>query len=129
MEVLSYNNGKVEARHAVETFGKSHSIMAHADKTSFDKKGEVAHIEITIVDEDERIVWFADTELRFRLTDNLELLGTENGSGNPADNYKDRVHRCKNGRLLLYVRSLNPAESARVTVSSPLFEDVTVNFR
>ena len=42
------------------------------------------------------------------------------------DNFKDNVQRCKNGKVLLYIQSLDPAKPASIKISAPLFEDVVV---
>ncbi|MBN1132164.1 MAG: DUF4982 domain-containing protein [Bacteroidales bacterium] len=128
LEVRSYINGVMKASNVLKTLGKPALIIAEADKFSFDKKNEVSHIEISIVDEEKNLVLFADPEIHFRMTGNLELLGTENGSDNPSDNYKDLTHRCRNGRLLAYIRCIDPDMEGTVTISSPLFEDVIIQF-
>ena len=128
LESRAYQDGKVAASQKLETVGRPVAIQAKADKTSFDRVGELAHVEISMVDEQGRLVPFADNELYFRLSENLELLGTENGTTNPADNFKDHVHRCHNGRLLLYVKSGTLDEEGKITISSPMFEPVEVIF-
>ena len=80
------------------------------------------------MDKDGRVVKFADPEIYVRTSRNLALLGTENGSTDPADNYKDRVQRCRNGKLLLYVQAKEHIEEAEVTISSPLYGEVAVTF-
>ena len=86
----------------------------------------MAHISISIKDKEGHLVPFADTELTFQLSDNAILLGTENASSVLPDNFKDNIQRCKNGKLLLYVRSIDPSKPAYVKINAPLFEEVVV---
>ncbi len=127
LEVKAYRDGKGKVTHILETTGRPERIQIQVDRSSFDVVGEVAHVEIAMVDAEGRVVPFADTELSFELSDNLTLLGTENGSHDPTENFHDRVHRCRNGRLLLYVKA-EDLEEARLTVRSPMFESVEVGF-
>lgn len=126
LEVLAFNKGIQKAASVIETVGKPAFIAADADKKSFTAKGDVAHIMVTIKDKDGRVVPFADTELSFLLSDNAVLLGTENASATLPDNFKDNVQRCKNGKVLLYIRSVDPSKPAHIKISAPLFDDVTV---
>jgi len=126
LEVLAYNNGEQKARGTVETTGKPACISADTDTKDFVNRGDLAHVTVSIRDEQGHIVPFADTELRFELSDNVALLGTENSATRVPDNFKDNVQRCKNGKLLLYVQSLDTSEPAIIRISAPLFEDVVV---
>ncbi len=128
LEVKAYMKESVKATASIETVGLPVKIIAKSDLKSFSKPDQVAHVEISLVDEHNRVVPFADNELRFELSSNLRLLGTENGSGNPADNYKDWKHRCNRGRLLLYVQSKDGSSNGTVSINSPLFEDVKLKF-
>jgi beta-galactosidase len=126
LEVLAFTKGIQTASSIIETVGKPTAIAATADKERFSKKGEVAHVMVTIKDKDGHIVPFADTELSFQVSDNAVLLGTENAATTLPDNFQDNVQRCKNGKLLLYIRSVDPSKPASIKISAPLFDDVTV---
>jgi hypothetical protein len=79
---------------------------------------------VTIKDKEGRIVPFADTELAFQVSDNAVLLGTEIDSYTLPDNFKDNIQRCKNGKVLLYIQSVDPSKPTKITISAPLFEDI-----
>ena len=126
LELVAFNKGVQVANSIIETVDKPAYITAESDKQKFVAKGEVAHISITIKDKEGHLVPFADTELVFQLSDNVVLLGTENASSVLPENFKDPIQRCKNGKLLLYVRSIDPSKPASVKIIAPLFEDVVV---
>lgn len=126
LEVLAYSNGIQRAISTLETVGNPYFIDAETDKNKFVKRGEVAHIVVSLKDKKGRIVPFADNELFFDVSDNVVLLGTENSSGRLPDNFKDNVQRCKNGKVLLYIQSIDPSKPATIKISASLFEDVVV---
>jgi beta-galactosidase len=126
LEVLAYNKGVQESQAAIETVGRPSYIDAKADKAEFTSKGEVAHVMVSMKDEEGRIIPFADTELYFEVSENIVLLGTENSSGILPDNFKDNVQRCNKGKVLLYIKSVDPSKPATIRISAPLFEDKLV---
>jgi hypothetical protein len=126
LELLAFNKDIQVANSIIETVGKPAFIFAEADKKNFAIKGEVAHIIVTVKDKDGHVVPFADTELQFQLSDNAVLLGTENASNTLPDNFRDNIQRVKNGKLLLYIRSVDPSKPAQIKISAPLFDEVLV---
>ena len=126
LELLAFNKDIQVANSIIETVGKPAFIFAEADKKSFAVKGEVAHIIVTVKDKDGHVVPFADTELQFQVSGNAVLLGTENSSNTLPENFKDNIQRVKNGKLLLYIRSVDPSKPAQIKISAPLFDEVVV---
>ena len=126
LELLAFNKDIQVANSIIETVGKPAFIFAEADKKSFAVKGEVAHIIVTVKDKDGHVVPFADTELQFQVSGNAVLLGTENASNTLPENFKDNIQRVKNGKLLLYIRSVDPSKPAQIKISAPLFDEVVV---
>jgi len=126
LEVLAYSNGVQSAKSTLETVGKPCFIAAEIDKNRFHRRGEVVHVTVSIKDKVGHVVSYADNELIFDVSDNIVLLGTENSSGRLPDNFRDNVQRCKNGKVLLYIQSIDPSKPATIKISSPLFEDVVV---
>ena len=126
LELLAFNKDIQVANSVIETVGKPAFIFAEADKKSFAVKGEVAHIIVTVKDKDGHVVPFADTELQFQVSGNAVLLGTENASNTLPENFKDNIQRVKNGKLLLYIRSVDPSKPAQIKISAPLFDEVVV---
>ena len=126
LEGLAYVKGVQKANSIIETVGNPSFIDAKTEISKFSRKGEVAHVFVSIKDKEGRIVPFADTELVFQVSDNAVLLGTENDSYTLPDNFKDNIQRCKNGKVLLYIQSIDPSKPTEIKISAPLFEDVVV---
>ena len=74
------------------------------DKTQDIKVGEVLHLMIQVVDENNIPVVLADNQITCKIEGEADLLGLESGDHNVADNYRDNKQRCKNGKLLGYVK-------------------------
>ena len=126
LEVRAYNGSQKQVSHKLETVGEPAAIKAVADVDSFKKAGQVAHVEISIVDDQGRLVSRAGDELQFELSENLRLLGSEDGSNDPQVNFKDNVHNCQGGRLLLYIQSKDPSSKGKITISGSGFKDVVI---
>ncbi len=126
LKVLAYEDGVPQAQAVVATVGNACTLAAESDKKRFRQRGEVAHVMVSLRDENGRVALFADNELTFDVSDNAVLLGTENSSTRLPDNFKDHVQRCQNGKVLLYIQSVDPSKPATIKISTPLFEDVVV---
>jgi hypothetical protein len=126
LELLAFNKDVQVANSVIETVGKPAFIFAEADKKSFAVKGEVAHIIVTVIDKDGHVGPFAVTELLFQVSGKAVLLGTENSSNTLPENFKDNIQRVKNGKLLLYIRSVDPSKPTQIKISAPLFDEVVV---
>ena len=64
LEAVAYKNGKVVARHALETSGKPAKIIAEPDNTEWKADGmDLQHVKLTVVDSKGRRVtnWEVDT--------------------------------------------------------------------
>ncbi len=126
LEVIAYNDGKQQAACKLETVGEPAAIKAVSDVDSFTAERQVAQVEIEIVDEQGRLVPFANNELKFEVSDNLRLLGSEDGSNDPRVNFKDNVHNCQGGRLLLYIQCKDLSSRGKVTITGAGFKDCLV---
>ena len=126
LEVIAFNDNKQQASYELETVGSPAAIKAAADIDSFTAARQVAHIEVQIVDNQGRMNPFANNELTFDVSDNLRLLGTEDGSNDPRVNFKDNVHNCSGGRLMLYIQSLDPSKEGQVVIKGSGFEDFVI---
>ena len=118
-------DGKAESSYAIETSGRPYAIKASADRASFEKPGDVAHVYMEIVDEKGVPVKLADNEITVRIAGPAELLALESGDNFDMGNYRDNRQRVYRGKLLGYVRSL---EEGPVTISftSPLLKGATL---
>lgn len=121
LTVKGYNDGSEAADYSIQSSKRPFAIKAKADKTKGLKPGDVIHVEISIVDEDEVPVVLADNLVKLSISGPAKLLGLESGEGNAADNFRDNKQRCRNGRLLGYLKMTGTGE-VRIKAESALLK-------
>lgn len=130
LEVKCFNDGILSASDKIETTGLPYKIEASLDKTVGIKSNEYLHLDIEILDEQGRAVSLADNIVTCKVSGPAVLVGLESGESNAADNFRDSVQRCKNGRLLGYIKVTDIHGTIKVHLSSPLLKskELEVNF-
>ncbi|MBD5355577.1 MAG: glycoside hydrolase family 2 protein [Bacteroides sp.] len=121
------NSGNPVSSYSITTSGRPYAITAKTDKESFFKPGEVAHIEIEVVDDNGIPVKLADNDIHVMVRGGGELLALEGADNSDMGNYRDNRQRVYRGRLLAYVRATNPDEPVSITITSPLLQPTSVN--
>jgi len=126
LEVRGYNNGQEAARYTIATSERPHAITASVYEQVISSNRGVAQIEIQIVDEDGKPVFFADNEVTCTTAGPLTLLGLE--ASNPRDmgDYTNDRLRVHNGRLIAYVEATGEPGKASVEFASPWLEGTSV---
>lgn len=127
LEVLAYNQGKAVAKDKIQSSGLPYAIRASIDKTEDIKAGEVVHLMIQIVDENDIPVVLADNQITCQIEGAAGLLGLESGDHNASDNYRDNKQRCKNGKLLGYVKTTGQGK-VKIRLTSPLLQSVALEY-
>lgn len=123
LKVIAYKNGNEAATNSIVTNTFSASIEAEVLEPADDEL--LRQISVKILDSNGNHSVLADTEITCNVTGGT-LLGMENASGNVAENYQDNRHRCKNGRMLIYVKKDARDKPVTVHLSAPLMETVDV---
>lgn len=118
-------DGRVESTYSIATSGRPYAITATADRDSFEKSGDVAHIYVEIVDENGIPVKLADNEITVKISGHAELLALESGDNFDMGNYRDNRQRVYRGKLLGYVKALE-AGPVTITLTSPLLKSETL---
>lgn len=127
LEVLAYNQGKVVAKDKIQSSGLPYAIRASIDKTEDIEVGEVVHLMIQIVDENDIPVVLADNQITCQIEGAASLLGLESGEHNASDNYRDNKQRCKNGKLLGYVKTTGQGK-VKIRLTSPLLQSAALEY-
>lgn len=125
LEVVAYNRGKKVAEDKIQSSGLPYAIRASMDKIQDVKAGEVLHLMIQIVDENNIPVVLADNQITCHIEGEARLLGLESGDHNVADNYRDNKQRCKNGKLLGYVKVRGQGK-VKIRLTSPLLQSAVL---
>lgn len=121
LKVMAYNNGKEAATNSIISNTLSSSIEAEVLETTDDEL--LRQISVKILDTNGNHSVLADTEITCNVSGG-KLLGMENASENVAENYLDNKHRCKNGRMLIFVKRDLEDTPMTVQISAPLMETV-----
>ena len=79
MEVVAYNQGNMVAKDKIQSSGLPYAIRTSMDKTQDIKVGEVLHLMIQVVDENNIPVVLADNQITCKIEGEADLLGLESG--------------------------------------------------
>lgn len=119
-------SGKVLSSYTVTTSGRPYAIVANSDLQSFERIGQVAHIQIDIVDEKGIPVKLADNEVTVHVSGGASLIGLESGDNSDMGNYRDNRQRVYRGCLMAYIKSTDPSQPTVITLTSPLLHSTEV---
>ncbi|MFA6831117.1 MAG: sugar-binding domain-containing protein [Bacteroidaceae bacterium] len=122
LEIRGYNKGELAVTEMIQSSGLSYSIEASLDRTTNIKAKDCLHLQIRILDKEGRFVPLADNQITCKLSGQAKLLGLESGESNAADNYRDAIQRCKNGKLLGYIQPTADSGEISIYLTSPLLQ-------
>ena len=118
-------DGSVASRYSIHSSGRPYAIRVTPIDTEI-KKGEISHILIEIIDEQNNPVILADNEITFRIEGPARLLGLEAGNNTDMSDYTDNRHRVYHGKMIAYIKvSDKDLGNVIVNVSSPLLKKGT----
>lgn len=128
LELVAYKDGKVAAKDEIRSSGRACAIKASLDGGKETGANTTLHLMIQMVDEQGIPVILADNQITCQIQGPARLLGLESGDGNAADNYRDNVQRCKNGKLLGYIQTTAVKGKVNITLTSPLIQSQSLEF-
>lgn len=106
IEAIAYNNGVELGRDIIETVEKPKALLLKVDKNSI-KAGyqDIVYITCEVVDENERVVPYANNLISIEVTGEGTLQGI--GTGNPisTEGYVGSSRSVYNGKVIAVVRS------------------------
>ncbi len=106
IEAVGYNAAKETGRTSLKTSGSPMALRAAADRAEIHSEfGDLAYVTIELLDRDDSVVKWADSEVSFEVTGAGELIAV--GTANPMSEelYVGHQRRAWNGRLLAVIRS------------------------
>ena len=130
LEAVAYNNGKVVARHKIETTGKAVRVIATPEDTSWKADGtDLMHVRIEAVDSKGRRVPMAQDELKFEVEGDARIVAVSSGNHN-SDELNVTDHRCLyNGSALVILRAGKTPSTVTLKTSSAAFKTVTTKLQ
>ena len=114
LEAIARTNGKVVARHKIETTGEAVRLMGEMEN------GEsLHHIRIVAVDKKGRRVQTASDEVTFTVDGDAEIIGVINGDINSDEMTIGNKRRLFNGTCTAILRTTNKPGAISLTATAP----------
>ena len=125
LEAVAYKNGKVIARHALETTGKPAKIIAEPDNDTWKADGmDLQHVKLTVVDGKGRRVYNYNDELQFSVTGDASIVAVTNGDI-ATDEIATQQHvRLWQGQAVVILRSGRQPSKVTLTTKPKTFKDI-----
>ena len=125
LQAIAYNNGKVVARHKIETTGKAVKLIVTPDNSRWQADGmDLQHVRIEAVDKKGRRVSMAQDELTFSVEGDARIVAVTNGDNNSEELNVQDHRRLWNGSAMVILRSGQSPAKVQLKVSSPAFKTV-----
>lgn len=125
LQAIAYNNGKVVARHKIETTGKAVRLIVTPDNSHWQADGmDLQHVRIEAVDKKGRRVSMAQDELTFSVEGDARIVAVTNGDNNSEELNVQDHRRLWNGSAMVILRSGRTPSKVQLRVTSPAFKTV-----
>jgi beta-galactosidase len=124
---IAYSAGKATGQFELVTSGKPARLRITADRKTINKEyGDLSYLTIEVVDEEGRIVTYADNTVTFIVEGVGELQAVGNNNPKSEENYFGNKRKAHQGKLMAVVKSIGEAGSISVRASSPGLEDANI---
>jgi len=120
LKAVAKDAGNKELVQVLNTAGQASSIEASSDtkQLSIGKRG-LAHIELTITDENMNMVYLSKAEITCTVIGSAKLLGLENSNPRDTTQYKTNKRSVFKGKLVAYIQAGDKAGPLKITFTSP----------
>jgi beta-galactosidase len=114
------SGGDEMAAFVLRTAGEPSKLVAISDTPSLiADRQDVAHVSVSICDQDGNMVYSADNEITCDVTGPVRVIGMEDANPRNTEDYKDNKQKSYHGKLLIYVQALDKPGDAILKLSSP----------
>ena len=125
LEAVARTNGKVVARHQIETTGEGVRLVAEADNAAWKADGmDLQHVRIMAVDKKGRCVPMANEEVTFKVEGNARIVGVINGDINSNELTVGTKRSLYNGTCTVILRSIRETGPVTLTATVPGMKEV-----
>ena len=119
LEAIARKNGKVVARHRIETAGTPKGLVAQADNATWKADGmDLQHVEISLVDNKGRRIPTANDKLTFHVDGDARIVGVINGDINSEELTVGNTRRLYDGKCVVILRSGHKPSPVILTVTA-----------
>ena len=120
IEAVARNNGKIVARHKIETTGNAMKLTATPDNAEWKADGEdLQHIRIVAVDKKGRKVQTTAEKVTFSVEGDAKIVGVINGDINSEEMTVGTERRLYNGTCTVILRAARQAGPVTLTAVAP----------
>ncbi len=128
LKAVAMKDNKICAEYPLVTYGKAEKVTACVDRQWMNGKGDVIHAELNIVDGNGTRVLDACHKVRCEVSGAGELLKMENCNPTYMESFMGDELPAYKGRILAYVKSVEPEGCVTVKFSVPeLDEEIVLN--
>jgi beta-galactosidase len=130
LEARAYKDGKVVARHRIETAGEAKKIVVEADNANWKAYGmDLQHVRVYAVDGKGRRVHSADTNLKFSVNGDAKVVAVDNGNIVSHELHAVNERKLFHGSAMVILRAgQNPSEII-LTVEGEGFKTVKMKLQ
>jgi beta-galactosidase len=119
LEAVAFKDGKVVARHVVETTGAPVTLHLVPDRKSFSSNGaDAVPVTVEVLDAQGRPVPTANLGISFEITGPARIIGVGNGDPNSHEPEKGNRRSLFNGLAQVIVQSTRESGQVRLTASA-----------
>ncbi len=123
VEALAYKDGKVVARHRIETTGKATRLTLTPDVETWKADGtDLMHVRVKAVDSKGRRVYAANQQLTFEVEGDARIVGLDNGDITSNELSVGNQRKLFNGSALVILRAGQKPGNVVLRVSAPGFK-------
>jgi beta-galactosidase len=130
IEAIAYTDGKVVAKHELQTASQPVKLIAKTDNSAWRADGfDLQTIDIYAVDKNGRQVPYADDELTFELSGNASLIAVGNGDMCSDELHVANYRSLYNGHAQVILRSSTEAGEVTLTIKSHKYKTIKLNLK
>ena len=119
LEAVARKNGKIVARHRIETTGKPKGLVAQTDNLAWKADGmDLQHVQVSLVDNKGRCIQTAQDQVSFQVTGDASIVGVINGDINSEELTVGNSHRLYNGSCVVILRAGRKPGPVTLTVTA-----------
>lgn len=127
IEAVAKRDGKVIARHRIDTFGKAVKLTLSADPEVWHADGQdLQFVQVNAVDAKGNRVWTANEEMDFSVQGNARIVGVSNGDITTDENLAGSHIRLYNGTAQVILRAGRNPGKVLLKVSGEGFKDKSI---
>ena len=125
LEAIAYSDGKVVARHQIETTGEAKRLIAEIDNNQWKADGtDLQHVRIMASDNKGRRVQTCNDDVTFTVEGNAHIIGVINGDITSDEAFVADHRALYNGICTVILRSTHIPGSVALTATSPRLKSV-----